>query len=97
MVKLKTDEQHLETFRRLQDEIFDDYGQISPDEVWACVKDSLAAHEMKPEYDRMKANIDKVLAMQEPPVDLNDNEDCCYHNGFCNALKEIKAILEEGE
>jgi len=50
--------------------------------------------EMKPEYDRMKANIKEVMAMRPKTNNVTtDAFDGYENNGRNQALKEIKAIL----
>jgi len=86
MDKLKTNKEALELHRP-----FVVAGIYQKEKCWdadinaylAAIDDALAAHEMKPEYDRMKAKIAEVMAMEEKDVTVWDEP----------MLKEIKAIL----
>jgi len=103
MVKLNTDKAELEKIVQGLLERpgwYDDQADIAADKLVDAVHDALAAHEMKPEYDRMKANIEKMLVEMGKTLEAIQQ----YHEDdeeFCENIEKdfdrLKAILEGGE
>jgi len=85
MVKLKTDKAELESIYPTEpmEFVVEETGEIIL--LSHILDDALAAHEMKPEYDRMKANQGKVLEYL--------NSVSGMHFKDYEIIKEIKAIL----
>jgi len=86
MTNLKTNWHQLKSFRRLKDEIFGDYGQISPNEIWACIKDARTAHDLK-------ERIEKALAIK--PFDPYPGEVTDSTVSFNRRLYQIQDILKD--
>jgi len=94
MVKLKTEDQ--EYIKYLMEQLPSYLGPV-PGPFEDVFDDALAAREMKPEYDRMKAKIAEIMAMKPKTNNVTtDAFDGYENNGWNKALKEIKAILERG-